>query len=453
MAISCIPSDLARESSCFCFSSKQHDQIRLYLLCQWANASGCVLPSKATTPDPANGSSASEPTSTVLSWANGGGATSYDVWFNGAFQGNQVGTTFDPGLLDGDTVYEWRIDAVNDCDTTTGDTWSFTTTALFSFSPSTAAVTWTDSGGVHTGNLAAFYATVAVTGIGTVTIFDCNSLGITSVTNIPSLSGVIDFGCQNNSITTLDFTGCSNLDNVDCLLNPGLTTLNVTGCAALTMLNCTQCNLSSLDVSAHLALNELRCGSMTLQSLTSLDVTGLTALTVLECDSNGLTTAGLVGLTTCTALITLDCSSNNAAGFTSLTLTGLSALTSLDCSICGNITTITLTGCAALANINALSCSSLDPFDVTPCAAALTTLNCRNCGILTTLNVTGCTLLNNLNIRDTSFDAAGIDTVECMLDANGTINGQLDITNTPGCAVCVCEGNLSPGKGWTITGP
>lgn len=88
-------------------------------------------PSKATTPDPADDATDVEVDKT-LSWADGGGAVSYDVYFgetSGALDsiGNQAGTSYDPGGLDPETEYFWRIDSVNTNGTTTGDEWSFTT--------------------------------------------------------------------------------------------------------------------------------------------------------------------------------------------------------------------------------------------------------------------------------------------------------------------------------------
>jgi len=69
-----------------------------------------------------------------LSWTAGDGATSHDVYFGtdstpdaGEFQGNQTGTTFDPGIMDVNTTYYWRIDEKNAAGTTTGDVWRFTT--------------------------------------------------------------------------------------------------------------------------------------------------------------------------------------------------------------------------------------------------------------------------------------------------------------------------------------
>jgi hypothetical protein len=70
----------------------------------------------------------------ILTWTAGDGATSHDVYFGtespGTLQGNQAGTTFDPGTLANATTYYWRIDEKNAGGTTTGDVWSFTTPAL-----------------------------------------------------------------------------------------------------------------------------------------------------------------------------------------------------------------------------------------------------------------------------------------------------------------------------------
>ena len=95
-----------------------------------------ALPSKATNPSP-NNTATDRSISTDLSWSNGGGATSYDVYFgtdptpdSGEFKGNQTSTSYDPGTLNRDTTYYWRIDAKNPAGTTTGDVWSFSTVAL-----------------------------------------------------------------------------------------------------------------------------------------------------------------------------------------------------------------------------------------------------------------------------------------------------------------------------------
>ncbi|NIQ73957.1 MAG: hypothetical protein GWN80_00020, partial [Gammaproteobacteria bacterium] len=90
-------------------------------------------PGQATNPNPADDATGIS-VSTDLSWTAGDGSDSSDIYFGtnpspggGEFQGNQVGTFFDPGVLDLGTTYYWRIDSVNNQGTTTGTVWSFTT--------------------------------------------------------------------------------------------------------------------------------------------------------------------------------------------------------------------------------------------------------------------------------------------------------------------------------------
>jgi hypothetical protein len=85
---------------------------------------------QASNPNPPDG--ATEVSRTAdLSWTPGYNATSHDVYFGAAnpppFIGNQTATTFDPGTMDYETIYYWRIDEVNKWGTTTGDIWHFTT--------------------------------------------------------------------------------------------------------------------------------------------------------------------------------------------------------------------------------------------------------------------------------------------------------------------------------------
>jgi len=98
-------------------------------------------PGQASNPSPAN--SATDVSITAdLSWTAGSGTTSHDVYFGtdstpdaGEFQGNQTATTYDPGTMDNDTTYYWRIDEINSTGTTTGAVWSFTTMVESGYEP------------------------------------------------------------------------------------------------------------------------------------------------------------------------------------------------------------------------------------------------------------------------------------------------------------------------------
>jgi len=95
-------------------------------------------PEKAANPDPGNGDT-NVSFHTDLSWTPGIYAVSHDVYFGTdstpdatEFQGNQSETTFDPGVLDINTTYYWRIDEVNPGNPASpwpGVVWSFKTQA------------------------------------------------------------------------------------------------------------------------------------------------------------------------------------------------------------------------------------------------------------------------------------------------------------------------------------
>lgn len=94
------------------------------------------LPEPPINPTPSNGAN-NQSINVNISWSDGGGAASYDVYFGtdsspdaGEFRGNQGGTSYDPGNLQYNTTYYWRIDAVNTTGTTTGSVWHFNTGEL-----------------------------------------------------------------------------------------------------------------------------------------------------------------------------------------------------------------------------------------------------------------------------------------------------------------------------------
>jgi hypothetical protein len=85
---------------------------------------------QASVPNPPDGT-IDISTTADLSWIAGPYITSHDVYFGTGSQPpfvcNQIDTTFDPGTMDCDTTYYWRIDEINKWGITTGQLWSFTT--------------------------------------------------------------------------------------------------------------------------------------------------------------------------------------------------------------------------------------------------------------------------------------------------------------------------------------
>jgi hypothetical protein len=102
----------------------------------WGFTTQVEPPAPPTNPNP-NIGAVNQPLNLVLSWTNGGGATSYDVYFGtdqtpdaGEFLGNLTSINYDLGNLAYNTKYFWRIDAKNETGTTTGAVWYFTTKQL-----------------------------------------------------------------------------------------------------------------------------------------------------------------------------------------------------------------------------------------------------------------------------------------------------------------------------------
>jgi len=103
-----------------------------------------LVPVWAMLPNPSNGA-ASVTQTPILRWTAGDDAALHDVYFGNDEQAvrnadksapeykgsTELGTeSFDPGKLEWDTAYYWRIDAVNDLDASSpwaGEVWSFTT--------------------------------------------------------------------------------------------------------------------------------------------------------------------------------------------------------------------------------------------------------------------------------------------------------------------------------------
>lgn len=293
--------------------------------------------------------------------------------------------------------------------------------ARFSYEPDFAVISWTDSGGAHSGDLATFYAITAVTGVGTVTDMNAGAAAITAFHNLSSLTALMDLNCDHNpALAALDLTGCDALVSLSCS-DCGFVALDVSPCTSLTTLNCSANGaLAALTLSP--SLTGLDCGMCA--SLTGLALAGLTHLSVLNCNSCNITGTLVIP----TAMVTLNCSLNS--NLTALTLTGCTALTTLDCSSCINLASLDVSPCV---NISSLSAGG----NVT----------------LTGATITGCTLLVAIDFSFCSFAQAAVDAVLCTTDTNGALNGTLDITfNTaPSAAGLVCSANLDPGKGWTVS--
>ncbi len=145
---------------------------------------------------------------------------------------------------------------------------------------------------------------VDTAGISTVTDLYIYNLGIEDLTGIEGFTALTTLFCYGNQLTTLDLSQNINLDNLQCSDNQ-LTSLNVSNCSNLTFLNCGSNNLTSLDVSNNYLLESLYCN---FNQLITLDVSYNTSLIALSCNNNNLTT---IDLHQNTSLNSIDLSSNS----------------------------------------------------------------------------------------------------------------------------------------------
>jgi len=94
-----------------------------------------IPPKTAYNPDPADGAEFVDPNNVILSWTPGFGAMLHTVYFGDNFNdvsnatgGAPLGApTYNPGPLELEKVYYWRVDEFDAVETHQGDVWSFTT--------------------------------------------------------------------------------------------------------------------------------------------------------------------------------------------------------------------------------------------------------------------------------------------------------------------------------------
>lgn len=101
-----------------------------------------AVPSKATNPTPANAANDVTLDQETVTWEDGGGADTYDVYYGEGggslvkVSSEQAGTSFTISGITSGSPFDyiisrsWRIDSINAQGTTTGDVWSFTTIRL-----------------------------------------------------------------------------------------------------------------------------------------------------------------------------------------------------------------------------------------------------------------------------------------------------------------------------------
>ena len=139
-----------------------------------------------------------------------------------------------------------------------------------------------------------------------VELLDVSSKMISDLSGIEAFTDLTFLNCLNNQLSTLDLSHNIALQQLLCGSNQ-LSSLNVTGNGALIRLECSLNALSSLDVSNSTGLQNLGCSG---NQLSSLDLSQNTALQQLNCSNNQLSSLNISGAT---SLWQLVCGTNQLA--------------------------------------------------------------------------------------------------------------------------------------------
>lgn len=235
--------------------------------------------------------------------------------------------------------------------------------------------------------------------------------------------------CSNNNLTTLDVSGCTALTELDCYYNR-LTTLDLSHNPNLIYLSCHFNQLTELNVTNCTAMEEIGCFN---NQLTSLDLSDCTALTGLGCSDNNLQS---LNVDNCTLLEELYCNTN------SLTQLNLSNNTNLQYLRCkeNNLTSIDVSKLTRLVDLicNGNSIASLD---VTK-NSALSLLICYE-NKIKTLDLSANTELTQLSCFDNLL--TGLNTANCtkltIMGCGNNLITSIDVSNNTALTELYCDYN------------
>ncbi|MBP5254773.1 MAG: InlB B-repeat-containing protein [Lachnospiraceae bacterium] len=261
---------------------------------------------------------------------------------------------------------------------------------------------------------------------------DCSSMNIADLSGIRYFQSLRYLNCSENQLTALDIRENTALRHLDCMNNQ-IGALDVSQNTALTLLYCNGNQLDALDVSNNTALDTFFCFS---NSLKSLDVTRNTALTFLECGENQLTA---LDVSRNTILRYLCCEENQ---LTALDVSRNTVLYQLFCPE-NSLTSLDLSHNSELWDLNCDD-NQLTFLDLSanPALYCLSISNNR----LTSLDVNNNTLLEYLYCFSNQLTELNISrnpALVCLECGNNQLTS-LDIRNSTALEILFCSGNQIP---------
>ena len=235
------------------------------------------------------------------------------------------------------------------------------------------------------------------------TYLDISESSISDMSEIKYFTNLTYLNCSDNQLTYLDVSHNAQLTFLGCFNNQ-LSQLDVSNNAKLTTLECSHNQLLQLDLNKNAQLKMLYCGA---NQLTQLDVSYYAQLTKLDCSSNQLTQLDVshnaqltflgclnnqlsqLDVSNNAQLTTLCCNSNQ---LTQLDVSNNAQLTRLECHF-NQLTQLDINNNAQLKMLNCYG-NQLTQLDVSN-NVQLTELNCGN-NQLTQLDVSNNAQLTRL---------------------------------------------------------
>ena len=177
--------------------------------------------------------------------------------------------------------------------------------------------------------------------ISDITEINVEKKDIANLQGIEKFTSLTSLYCSINELTTLDLSGCPQLNALDCSFNKQLASINLSGCKALQHLYCHGCKLTAIDLTDCTELIYLDCGT---NLLTTIDPSPCKKVMSFVCSGNQLTT---IDISACKALRSFDCQENQ---LTTLDCSGLTELQAILCAM-NALTSINISGCSKLLHL------------------------------------------------------------------------------------------------------
>jgi hypothetical protein len=250
---------------------------------------------------------------------------------------------------------------------------------------------------------------------------------VSLVENINILTGLKRFAAANTNLAgTLDFTGCSALEFIECY-GADVQGVTLTGCTSLIRLCVEQNNLSTLNLNPVAAnLYDLRCAAQQGGALTFTPLTSNMAVLYHFCIRDQTIT--------------------NYPAASRLPV--VEELWAWNCGLSGALTTASsATKSVALYSNSFTSADFTDQFPFGRGA----TLDLHN-NQLSSITLTGCRGIYGFNVRTNNFDQADIDGILSTIESFGTWTGVIDVSNNAiPSAAGFASANTLRSRSWTVT--